>query len=156
MSCSDISLSRSTCLNFGLNPIKVSTVVSSDIDTDTVRLNNHTEFLTLLSFNLEPGITSKYEPSGFRNSTRMINVASWQKLMSLPYSYQLIFRPWKHFTSAGINPGLSITCILRKPHLTDSSSQDSEKLTRDKNWAVKFGYIWWDYSYLYSTVTYLD
>ena len=57
MSHSTLSLSKSTYLNFGLNHIKVATVVYSDPDTDTSRLNNQTRFFTLLSSDLKPDIT---------------------------------------------------------------------------------------------------
>ena len=42
-----------------LDPIKVTTVMSFGIDTDTSRLKNQKRFFTQLSFDLEPDITSK-------------------------------------------------------------------------------------------------
>ena len=53
---SDLYISKATCFNFGLDPIKITMVVSSDIDTDTLYLNNQTRDVTLLSCDLERDI----------------------------------------------------------------------------------------------------
>ena len=46
--------------------------------------------------------------------------------------HQLMYHPWNNFTSEGLNPDQEINHILRKPHVTKSSSHDYEKLTRDR------------------------
>ena len=53
---SDLSLTKYTCFNFALNTIKVTKYVSYDIDPDTSCLNNHAQFVTILSIDLEPDI----------------------------------------------------------------------------------------------------
>ena len=52
VSHSTLYLAKYTWFNFRLDMIKVTTVVSSDIDTDTSHLHNQTWFSTLLSCNL--------------------------------------------------------------------------------------------------------
>ena len=51
---SDIYLSKATCFNPGLNHINVTTYVSSDLDADTLCLQNQMPFATLLGYDLEP------------------------------------------------------------------------------------------------------
>ena len=46
-----------TCLIFEIYPIKVTKVVSSDLDHDTSWLKNQMRFVKLLSCDLEPDIT---------------------------------------------------------------------------------------------------
>ena len=50
---SDMYISKATCLNFGLDPINITMVVSYDIDPDTLYLNNQTRYVTILSCDLE-------------------------------------------------------------------------------------------------------
>ena len=50
---SDLYLAKATCFNFGLDPINITMVVSSDIDPDTLYLNNQKWDVTLLSCDLE-------------------------------------------------------------------------------------------------------
>ena len=50
---SDLYIYKATCFNFGLDPINITMVVSSDIDPDTLYLNNQTRDVTLLSCDLE-------------------------------------------------------------------------------------------------------
>ena len=52
---SNIYLTKSTCFNFGINPLKVKHV-SFDLYPDTSRLSSHMRFVTLLSYDLEPDI----------------------------------------------------------------------------------------------------
>ena len=54
---SDIYLTKATCFYFGLNTIKVTTYVFSDLDPDTSCPKTQTCFVTLISCDLEPDIT---------------------------------------------------------------------------------------------------
>ena len=70
-----------TCLIFEIYPIKVTKVVSSDLDHDTSWLKNQMRFVKLLSCDLEPDITSKFmssdidpDTSIFKNQTRFRSV----------------------------------------------------------------------------------
>ena len=56
VSCSALSLVKENCFNFGLYPINITTVVSSDIDPDTSCIKNKIRFFTLIFFNFEPDI----------------------------------------------------------------------------------------------------
>ena len=106
VSWSALSLAESTCFNFDLYTIKVTMVVSSDIDPESSSINNQMRFIILISCDLEPDITSKSKISVisvYRKTSHMINMEICHQLMS---------RPWKIVTSAGLSPGKEIYCIL--------------------------------------------
>ena len=56
VSSSYLLIFSSACLNFDPDPLKVTTVVSSDLDSDTSQLKNMMWFITLLSYDLDPDI----------------------------------------------------------------------------------------------------
>ena len=128
--CSALYISNPICFNFVLNHIKVTTVLYSDLDPDKSRLNNQTWFFTLLSFDLEPDITSKSKLSG-NNHTRFTTLLSWyleteinskseisgfkkpKQMINIFSCHQLLYRTCIHhlmsrlrniFTSASLNP----------------------------------------------------
>ena len=57
VSGSDISISKSDCVNIGFNPLKVTTDVYSNHDAHKSHLRNQTQFLTSLNCDLESNIT---------------------------------------------------------------------------------------------------
>ena len=54
VSCADPYIYKAMCFNFGLNPIRVTTDVPSDIDPATSHLQTKRQFVTLISCDLEP------------------------------------------------------------------------------------------------------
>ena len=59
------------------------------------------------------------DPSSFQNPTQMTKVAWCHQIMPLP---------WQIVTTEGLGPVQAINIILNKPHHTDSSSHDFEKV----------------------------
>ena len=57
VSCADPYIYKAMCFKFGLNPIRVTTDVPSDIDPATSHLQTKRQFVTLISCDLEPDIT---------------------------------------------------------------------------------------------------
>ena len=99
----DLSLSKATCVNLGINYLKVTTYVPSGIDTQTSRLQTQTHFVTYLSCDHETEITMpKY---------RDIVVSDGLA----PY------------LSAGIDPVQEIPRVFCESLLIDSSYHDFEK-----------------------------
>ena len=54
MSRSDISLAKATYIIFGLNTIRVTTDATSEIDPATSHIQTQTQFITLISCEIEP------------------------------------------------------------------------------------------------------
>ena len=57
VSVSDISLSKVTCVNIGINPFKFPIDITSDIDPHISNLQTQTWFVMSISCDLEPDIT---------------------------------------------------------------------------------------------------
>ena len=57
VSVSDIFLFKSTCVNIGLDTLKFTTYVTSDIDTHTSHFRTLMRFVTSLSRDFEPEIS---------------------------------------------------------------------------------------------------
>ena len=107
MSYSDISLSNTTWFNFGLDPIRVTTGVPSNIDPAKSRLQAQIQFFTLLSCNLEPNIT-------IPTSQKIDILADIFKLDGSDTVDEYRFLKPTHSTSKN-NTSKSKTSRLRKP-----------------------------------------
>ena len=113
----DLSCPKFTCVNVGINTLKVHKYDPSNIDLHTSCLQNHTDFVTSLSYDVEPDIT----------------MHTYQKIITLNNIY--------HDLSAGINTDQENVQIFLKNVLSTVLAMIMKKLTRDKNWAVTHGYV---------------
>ena len=51
--------------------------------------------------------------------------------------HQLIPQPWHIFTTAGLGSGRAIVCILREPHLPNSSYREFDNLNKNMSLALQ-------------------
>ena len=93
---SDISLSKATCANLGLNILKVPTYVPSDIYPCKSRRQTQTWFIISLSCDLEPEIT----------------IPKFRKIF--------ILADLDPDLSSGLNPGRLIALVFRKTSYIDT------------------------------------
>ena len=104
LSYSDLSCSKLTCFNVGINTLKVHKYDPSDLDPHTSCLQNHTKSVTSLSYDFEPEIT-------MHTSKKII-----------------ILNNIDHDLSAGLNTDQENSQVSRKKFIINSSCHDSEKV----------------------------
>ena len=130
VSCYALSLFESTCFNFDLYTIKVTMVVSSDLDPESSSISNQMRFVILISCDLEPDITPKYKNQYIENhhiwSIWTVATSSCPapgRLSHQPVS--VLVRKYIASCSNNILPTVIINILKR--------------FTMDKPWSVKWG-----------------